>query len=104
MNIFIMDTGVDRTHPEFLAADGVTNRVRADLSWSLSDGNGAFATCEIHGTATASNAAGRTVGVAPNATIISVRVLDCTVLLSLPFFTTTVMIAKIVNGDSLFLT
>ena len=91
--IYVMDTGVMASHGEFLSADG-TSRVIAgfdatasvDLGRSkcVSD-NKATAPCyEIidelaaasHGTGVASIAAGRNVGVAPDASIVSVRVMN----------------------------
>ena len=91
--IYVMDTGVMASHGEFLTADG-TSRVIAgfdatdsvDLGRSdcVSD-NKATAPCydvidelaaASHGTSVASIAAGRNVGVAPDASIVSVRVMN----------------------------
>ncbi|MGZ8788592.1 MAG: S8 family serine peptidase [Thermoanaerobaculia bacterium] len=91
--IYVMDTGVMASHGEFAAAGGTTRVIAGfdatdsvDLGRSLcrSDDK-AIAPCyEVidelaaasHGTSVASIAAGRNVGVAPDATIVSVRVMN----------------------------
>jgi Subtilisin-like serine proteases len=67
VRIYVIDTGVDILHPEF---EG-----RATLGPDFTGGNGED--CYGHGTGTAALAAGATTGVAPEASIISVRVFDC---------------------------
>ncbi|MFJ4594917.1 MULTISPECIES: S8 family peptidase [unclassified Kitasatospora] len=67
---YILDTGIDYTHPEF---DG-----RAVPGFdAVGDGqNGRD--CHGHGTHVAGTVAGRTYGVAPQARLVSVRIVDCT--------------------------
>ena len=91
--IYVMDTGVLASHGEFAAVDG-TSRVIAgfDATGSVDLGrsrctsdNKATAPCydvidelaaASHGTSVASIAAGRNVGVAPDASVVSVRVMN----------------------------
>lgn len=91
--IYVMDTGVMASHAEFTNANG-TSRVIAgfDATGSVDIGrsrcasaNKATAPCyenfeelpaASHGTSVASIAAGRTIGVAPEATIVSIRVMN----------------------------
>ncbi len=91
--IYVMDTGVMASHGEFAAADGTTRVIAGfdatdsvDLGRSLcrSDDKATDPCYEVidelaaasHGTSVASIAAGRNVGVAPDATIVSVRVMN----------------------------
>lgn len=69
VTIYVVDTGISASHREF------TGRVRPGRSFVL-DGRGTN-DCNGHGTHVASTAAGRTVGVAPRATVVPVRVLGC---------------------------
>ncbi len=71
VHIYIIDTGVLLSHPEFLASPP-----RADAPASFADGP-VVGDCNGHGTHVAGIAAGSTVGVAPGATVHSVRALDC---------------------------
>ena len=67
VDIYVVDTGVNSTHTQF------TGRIRTGfdaLGGDTSDCNG-------HGTHVAGIAAGSTLGVAPGATVIPVRALDC---------------------------
>ncbi|WP_411119874.1 S8 family peptidase [Streptomyces sp. 058-1L] len=67
---YILDTGIDYTHPEF---DG-----RAVPGFdAVGDGRGGL-DCQGHGTHVAATVAGRTYGVAPGARLVSVRIVDCT--------------------------
>ncbi len=67
VTIYVLDTGVDTTHPEF---DG---RAREGANAvDSSDGD-----CDGHGTVVAGIAASRAHGVAPDAQVRSVKVLDC---------------------------
>jgi subtilisin family serine protease len=91
--IYVMDTGVMASHSEFAAKDGSTRVIAGfdatdsvDLGRSrCTSDNKATAPCwEIidelaaasHGTSVASIAAGRNVGVAPDALVVSVRVMN----------------------------
>ena len=66
---YIIDTGVYAGHSEFIG------RVATGFS-AVSDGNGTD-DCQGHGTHVAGTVAGSTYGVAPQATVVPVRVLDC---------------------------
>ncbi|MFC4335276.1 S8 family serine peptidase [Salininema proteolyticum] len=69
VHAYILDTGVLSTHSEFSGrmAEGFT---------SINDGNGTE-DCNGHGTHVAGTTAGSTYGVAKEATVVPVRVLDC---------------------------
>jgi hypothetical protein len=69
VDIYIVDTGILATHTQFGA------RVSAGFS-AVADGVGT-SDCNGHGTHVAGTAAGSTLGVAPAANLIPVRVLDC---------------------------
>lgn len=76
VHVFIIDTGINTSHYDFLDANGVS---RIDIGNSVNyaqDGSG-IEDCNGHGTAVASIAAGRIYGVAKNATIHVVRVGSC---------------------------
>ncbi|MFD4533756.1 MULTISPECIES: S8 family peptidase [Kitasatospora] len=67
---YILDTGIDYGHPEFGG--------RAVLGFdAVGDGRNGL-DCHGHGTHVAGTVAGRTYGVAPQASLVAVRVLDCT--------------------------
>ena len=66
---YIIDTGIRRTHAQF------GGRVAAGFS-AIADGYGPDG-CNGHGTHVAGTLGGSTVGVAKGATLVSVRVLDC---------------------------
>ncbi len=68
VDVYIVDTGVLSTHTEF------TGRIRAGYA---STGLIGTEDCNGHGTHVAGTAAGATYGIAPAATVIPVRVLDC---------------------------
>lgn len=69
VNVYIIDTGVLHTHTEF------EGRVSQDFT-AISDSYGSDG-CHWHGTHVAGTVAGKTVGVAKQATLHAVRVLDC---------------------------
>jgi subtilisin family serine protease len=75
INIYIVDSGVLATHEQFggRVVPGI------DIPTSLGDSvvNPETSDCDGHGTHVSALAAGSTVGVAPQARIIAVRVLDC---------------------------
>lgn len=75
VHIYMLDTGIDATHSEFLTADGSRSRVVTG-EWSF-DGTNNTDDCNGHGTATASLAGGRTLGTAPNATLHAIRAVGC---------------------------
>lgn len=69
VNVYIVDTGIRSTHVEF------GGRVVGGMS-AISDGYGTTG-CHWHGTHVAATVGGATAGVAKNAKLYSVRVLDC---------------------------
>jgi len=75
VHIYLIDTGVQTNHTQFLNAAGTASRVVAG-GWSF-DGTNNTEDCNGHGTATASLAGGRTVGASPNATLHAVRAVGC---------------------------
>ena len=75
VHIYLIDTGVQTNHPEFLNAAGTASRVVAG-GWSY-DGTNNTEDCNRHGTATASLAGGGSVGTGPNATLHAVRAVSC---------------------------
>lgn len=73
VDIYVVDTGVFSSHTQFTGRIGT---VPDNAFTSVTDGNGTE-DCSGHGTHVAGIAAGATVGVAPAARVIPVRVLDC---------------------------
>jgi subtilisin family serine protease len=75
IDIYIVDTGIRSTHEQF------GGRVLAGIDIPTENGsskvNPVTSDCDGHGTHVAALAAGSTVGVAPQARLIAVRVLDC---------------------------
>jgi subtilisin family serine protease len=69
VRVYILDTGILPTHQEF------SGRLLPGFS-AFGDNN--TSDCHGHGTHVAGTAAGATVGVAPGAQVVPVRVLDCT--------------------------
>ncbi|MER6994953.1 S8 family peptidase [Streptomyces sp. NPDC000410] len=67
--VYVVDTGIDFGHSEF------GGRATAGFD-AIGDGRGGQ-DCEGHGTHVAGTAGGATYGVAPEASLVSVRVLDC---------------------------
>ncbi|MGB1012686.1 MAG: S8 family peptidase [Nannocystaceae bacterium] len=69
VHIYVVDTGIDLDSPEFAGriGDGYT---------AINDGQG-YGDCHGHGTSVAEVAAGTTYGVAPDATLHSVRIFKC---------------------------
>jgi subtilase family protein/Ig-like domain-containing protein/peptidase inhibitor I9 len=72
VHAYILDSGINPAHPEFLNANG-SSRASQDASFWFVDGND----CAQHGTPVASVIGGNTVGVAKNVRLHSVKVLDC---------------------------
>jgi len=70
-HIYLIDTGIQSNHSEFLDADGTGSRV-VTSEWAF-DGSNNTEDCNGHGTATASLAGGRTIGTSPNATLHVIR-------------------------------
>jgi len=72
--VYVLDSGVDCTHEEFLSPDG--NEVRCKLGKSYFEGDAEGKDNNGHGTHCAGTVAGRTVGVAPQANIVSMKICD----------------------------
>lgn len=75
VRIYVIDSGTIPTHPEFRDSTETVSRVTVGPNY-VDDTNGGTA-CHGHGVHVAGTAAGRTVGVASDALITSVRVLRC---------------------------
>ncbi len=71
VRVYIVDTGVQGNNPDF------AGRMATGIDEVTANGNPAV-DCHGHGTHTAGTAAGSTYGIAKFATIVPVRVLDCT--------------------------
>ncbi|PSW21811.1 hypothetical protein C9I98_00655 [Photobacterium sanctipauli] len=69
VSIYVIDSGIDFDHPEFNG--------RAFSAYDFVDDDGNASDCHGHGTHVAGTAAGKTVGLAPDADIYSVKILDC---------------------------
>ncbi|MFE0048316.1 S8 family peptidase [Streptomyces sp. NPDC059013] len=69
VTVYVVDTGIDYDHVEFGG--------RAALGFDAVGDGRRGQDCEGHGTHVAGTAAGATYGVAPEARLVSVRVLDC---------------------------
>ena len=69
VDVYVVDTGVMSTHQQ------LSGRVRSGHA-GIADGRGTE-DCNGHGTHVAGTAAGTTLGVAPGASVVAVRVLDC---------------------------
>jgi subtilisin family serine protease len=67
VTVYVVDTGVDVTHPEF----------GGRASWGTNTIDGNDADCDGHGTVVAGIAASRDYGVAKDALVRAVKVLDC---------------------------
>ncbi|BDA45373.1 probable extracellular serine proteinase at N-terminal half [Coccomyxa sp. Obi] len=74
VHIYIVDTGINAAHEEFLSADGTAVRILTGFSL---DGATPNSDCNGHGTHISGTAAGRYFGVAKNAFIHPLRVIGC---------------------------
>jgi serine protease len=70
VRVYVLDTGIMFDHVEYQG--------RAGSGWDFVDNDPDASDCHGHGTHVAGTVAGTTVGVAPAATVIAVRVLGCT--------------------------
>ncbi|KAK9868494.1 hypothetical protein WJX84_000258 [Apatococcus fuscideae] len=75
VTIYTLDSGVRKTHQEFMLWN--SGDTRASYGTDFVNNSNSAADCEGHGTHVASTAVGRAVGVAKEARIVAVRVLDC---------------------------
>ncbi len=78
VDIVIIDSGIQANHPEFLAPDGVTNRVQQIDWYTAGGGVGTMPTAHYtdyhgHGTHVAGTAAGKNFGWAKKANIYSIK-------------------------------
>jgi subtilisin family serine protease len=74
VDVYIIDTGIRTTHNEFRRSDGTS---RAVDGYDAVDGSLPASDCNGHGTHVAGTVGGKTYGVAKEARLIAVRVLDC---------------------------
>eukprot|EP00210_Caulerpa_lentillifera_P007903 g7544.t1 len=75
VNIYLLDSGIHPTHREFQKWTG--SESRASYGYDFVDDDEIAEDCDGHGTHVASTAIGRSVGIAKQANVIGVRVLDC---------------------------
>eukprot|EP00241_Pyramimonas_parkeae_P014877 CAMPEP_0114293936 /NCGR_PEP_ID=MMETSP0059-20121206/9855_1 /TAXON_ID=36894 /ORGANISM="Pyramimonas parkeae, Strain CCMP726" /LENGTH=2130 /DNA_ID=CAMNT_0001415673 /DNA_START=164 /DNA_END=6556 /DNA_ORIENTATION=- len=76
VNIYVMDTGVRMTHEQFGYLNGSAGS-RAQSGYDFVDDDYTANDCTGHGTHVAGTAAGKDYGIAKDARVHSVRVLDC---------------------------
>lgn len=76
VNIYILDSGIHPSHREFQNWNNA-NKSRASYGFDFVDDVEIAEDCDGHGTHVASTAIGRSVGIAKQANVIGVRVLDC---------------------------
>uniref|UniRef100_A0A061SCC5 Cerevisin n=3 Tax=Tetraselmis sp. GSL018 TaxID=582737 RepID=A0A061SCC5_9CHLO len=78
VTLYVVDTAIMRSHEDFRASGPLPNGTRVEEGFdAVHDGLGNTSSCSAHGTHVASVAAGAVHGVAEHATIVPVRVLDC---------------------------
>ena len=75
VTVYVVDSGLYRDHKEFAPWEG--GPARAHWGYDFVDDDDEPEDCDGHGTHIASTAVGRTVGVAKEAHVVGVRVLDC---------------------------
>eukprot|EP01026_Neomeris_dumetosa_P041277 TRINITY_DN341_c0_g3_i7.p1 TRINITY_DN341_c0_g3~~TRINITY_DN341_c0_g3_i7.p1 ORF type:complete len:616 (+),score=103.40 TRINITY_DN341_c0_g3_i7:730-2577(+) len=75
VTVYVLDSGIRQTHVEFM--DMAMTRSRARIGADFIEGDGEGDDCDGHGTHVASTAVGRAVGIAKEAEVVGVRVLDC---------------------------
>jgi subtilisin family serine protease len=76
VTIYTIDSGIIKTHQEFQKA-GDPSSSRASYGYNFVDDNEDANDCDGHGTHVSATAAGLQVGIAKNANVVSVRILDC---------------------------
>ncbi|PSC68852.1 serine protease [Micractinium conductrix] len=74
--IYVVDSGIRPTHQEFRTEDGT--RTRALYGFDFVEDDYEAQDCDGHGTHVAGTAIGLQVGVAKEAEVVAVRILDCT--------------------------
>eukprot|EP01025_Chloroclados_australasicus_P010900 TRINITY_DN1462_c0_g1_i10.p1 TRINITY_DN1462_c0_g1~~TRINITY_DN1462_c0_g1_i10.p1 ORF type:complete len:595 (-),score=75.87 TRINITY_DN1462_c0_g1_i10:958-2742(-) len=75
VTVYVLDSGIRQTHAEFMNLPNTQTRARVGADFV--DGDGEGHDCDGHGTHIASIAVGRNVGIAKEAEVVGVRVLDC---------------------------
>ncbi|GMH35172.1 hypothetical protein BSKO_03040 [Bryopsis sp. KO-2023] len=75
VTIYILDSGVRPSHREF--KEWLGDGTRAQYGYDFVDEDPVSEDCDGHGTHVASSAIGRSVGIAKQAKVVAVRVLDC---------------------------
>ena len=73
--VYVVDSGIKKGHQEFQRWDG--SGTRASYGYDFVDGDEDCDDCDGHGTHVAATAVGLSVGVAKDADVVSVRILDC---------------------------
>ncbi|EFN59363.1 hypothetical protein CHLNCDRAFT_137826 [Chlorella variabilis] len=74
--IYVVDSGIRLSHQEFLTQDG--SRSRASYGYDFVEDDYEADDCDGHGTHVSGTAIGLGVGVAKEAEVVGVRILDCT--------------------------
>jgi len=81
VTIYVVDSGLRTTHQEFTFDEGDGGRLGHTRSvqhgWDFVEDDGDVSDCDGHGSHVAGTAAGRGVGVAKDANIVGVRILNC---------------------------
>eukprot|EP00803_Ostreobium_quekettii_P009833 evm.model.scf_1839.3 EVM.evm.TU.scf_1839.3 scf_1839:10638-19103(+) len=75
VSVFLLDSGIRSSHEEF--RNWGEGGARAYYGWDFVDDDDESEDCDGHGTHVASTAVGRMVGIAKQADVVAVRVLDC---------------------------
>lgn len=76
MTIYVIDSGINIDHQEFLYGDG-SGASRASYGFDFVEDKNEAPDCDGHGTHISATAGGLQVGVAKGARIVAVRILDC---------------------------
>jgi subtilisin family serine protease len=76
VSLYVLDSGIMKSHQEFQKA-GNPSESRASYGYNFVDDTEDAVDCDGHGTHVSATAAGLQVGVAKNANIVSVKILDC---------------------------